>query len=347
MKGIVVAEYLNYIDTEGNPVGHGKKVLDEAVRLIGEDNECTCMAGREYLSDKAKLKRELYSVCPGKTSSSQLMRAKIKNIRTIIRNAKGKIIWFTNVDWILLAYLATHRVKNSIIVTMYRNVVEDMAIPGTKLPALKKHLVLSGLRKIKFAVVTNPNLRFDIPQINIPDYYYDERYSPFLSEVKKPVITCLGAMRESKELVKVVQHFKNTDVIIRIIGGFANQDYYEKVIEEKCENIQVENRRIGYTEYYSLVASSEFMIMPYDMRFYQHATSGILLETVFLDSIPIAPKEILKENNVNGIAYEKISDLPKSYNELHLMGMQIKNDKSRYAFDSVRDKLMRMIEQTC
>ncbi len=42
---------------------------------------------------------------------------------------------------------------------------------------------------------------------------------------------------------------------------------------------------------------------------YQSRTSGVLIESLFLDTVAIAPKQLLAENQIGGIGYDRIEEL--------------------------------------
>ena len=45
------------------------------------------------------------------------------------------------------------------------------------------------------------------------------------------------------------------------------------------------------------------------MNQYQNRTSGILLESAFLGVVPVAPMELLKTNNIDGIGYRMLDEM--------------------------------------
>ena len=88
---------------------------------------------------------------------------------------------------------------------------------------------------------------------------------------------------------------------------FYNEDEkrYNK-LKIKCDgNIIIKNNNLSYIDYLSKIAESKFVILPYKESSYSNRSSGVLLETIFLGSIPIAPKFLLNFNNIKGVDYEK------------------------------------------
>ena len=94
-----------------------------------------------------------------------------------------------------------------------------------------------------------------------------------------------------------------------------------------------------------MIAESKYTLLPYKLERYENATSGILLESIFLKSIPIAPKWLLENNNISGIGYDNLDDLPKSINELNNVTREYTFDIEDYRKDNIEKKLIRAIEE--
>ena len=74
MQSITVVEYLNYVNERGEDIGHGKKVLREAVELLGDDLEVHCIASRAYCPEGCKLDCELPALNQSAGEATGLLR---------------------------------------------------------------------------------------------------------------------------------------------------------------------------------------------------------------------------------------------------------------------------------
>ena len=226
-----------------------------------------------------------------------------------------------------------------IAITIFRNILEDARNPKWGIcKGLLSYLVSNGMAKIDLMFVTNPTLSISgaKQQIHIPDYFYKNVYSLYRNTAKAERIVCLGLMNVQKELKKLVRHFSNTEIEVWIIGLFDNEHYYNAITKLSVSNIKIEHRALSEKEYLNIIGGSQFVILPYAATEYKEATSGILLETIFMNSIPVAPKFLLKNNNIQGIGYEKLEDIPTTLKELKSIGKTIHNSIAEYQFDHIQ-----------
>ena len=144
----------------------------------------------------------------------------------------------------------------------------------------------------------------------MPDYYYsEEKYAKYLGVKKQHKVVCLGAMNPYKKLEELVEVFNKNGMSMEIKGYFYDEKRYERLTKIKKDNITIENRILNEEEYYSILAEAQYSILPYDMQQYGGRTSGVLQESIFMECIPIAPYQLLKENGSVGIGYGELSDL--------------------------------------
>lgn len=345
-KSMLLAEYLNYVNQDSEAIGHGKKVFQEALNLLQDYYAVNCTSSAEYRPVGQGGKHRSMPAISQTKRGLQLNIEVFKNIHRIFTHATEDIVWFTNVEWRLLAYLAFVPKKNKVMLTIYRDVIKDIEESSSKLKWLKLAFVRRGLKRTDLVIVTNKNLNLSSKQVFLPDYYYSEQYKQYNTTNKSERILCVGSMRESKDLRGIVHHFSGTDIPVYIVGSFADKNELNFLKENSNDNIIIEDRVVPYDEYYRLIANSRFTIMPYDMKNYEAATSGILQESIFLDAIPIAPMKLLDFNSVSGIGYDQLGDLPMTYQELILESTGIKNSKDIYMRKSVVERLIRCIEMS-
>lgn len=72
------------------------------------------------------------------------------------------------------------------------------------------------------------------------------------------------------------------------------------------------------------------------MDCYKGATSGVLLESIFLKSIPVAPQKLLDYNGINGIGY---GDLEEINTNTFVKQLTNENNLDKYMFDYNQKKL--------
>lgn len=343
---MLISEYLNYVNESGEPLGHGKKVLNEAIELVQNKYPVSCTASEAYKPSKFKGQYKKLDAIPNRLGSAKLNERIFTNIRETLNDSTENVVWFTNVEWRLLAYLGIKPTRKSIVITVYRDILSDILNGKARLKSVKAFLIKRGLRKIKLVIVTNPNLKIHENQVYLPDYYYSEKYVALRNVEKRERILCVGSMRKSKDLRGVLKAFNGTDIPVWIVGNFEDKNELEYLKANAGKNFHLEDRVLEYDEYYRMIAESRFTIMPYDMSFYKDATSGILLETMFLNSIPIAPQRLLTYNSVDGIGYVNISELPNKYDELLERGKMVVNSSEEYEeeiiFKKLNDKLQNL-----
>lgn len=335
---IILVEYLNYVNSSGEAVGHGRKVLEEAFSLLPDGYEAGCAACEAYRpAGFSGALLPLRAVRPADRRTAAHGEI-FDNLRRVFAMAgKNDVLWFTNTEWHLMTFLAFCPRGRKVIATVYRDILADVGL--SRFAFLKSGPVRRGLRRVDLTVVTNRHLKIGRRQIFLPDYIYSDWYDRYQSARKQDRVLCVGVMRASRDLRGVIEHFRGTDVPVYIAGSFPDREEFQRLLEQATENIRMEDRLIPYEEYYTLIAESRFVILPYDMAAYHSATSGILLECAFLRSIPIAPQELLDENGIQGIGYRKLEELPQRMQALLARGERVHNDMEAYRPSVVQETL--------
>lgn len=313
MQSITVVEYLNYVNERGEDIGHGKKVLREAVELLGDDFEVHCIASRAYCPEGCKLDCELPAL--NQSAEEATKSAILKQIKTALTAATTDVVWFTNVDWILLAQLGLFKPKGlKVVATLYRDYATDIAQSGSKVRHIKSALVKRGVKNLDALIVTNKALKLKDNQAFMPDYVYSDKYDAYRVDDSEKMnqVVCVGSMRSSKDLRGVIRAFSRSEMPVKIIGSFFDKKELAWLQEHATSNFTIDDRKLDDDEYYGLIAHSRYVILPYKLIDYRSATSGILQECLFLGSIPVAPKALLDANGISGIGYERIDDLADS-----------------------------------
>ena len=312
---ITVTDFIGHTDNSGKPMGHPVKVTNETVELIrsvvktGAAAPVTHM--KEINAEGCSVFELKNHICVFSGSKIKNLIEKWKNLHQVFHSPTGTV-WFINVDFSLFLYLYLFKSnKHDVWVTLCYN-------PLKNLSGWRKTIIEKVLGSTALVIVTNKNFLKSVPgnKVFVPDYYYKKDfYGGFSSKEKKEQIVCLGTMGRTKKLEEMAEVLSGREMPLKIIGNFAQELERFEEIKKLCkENVSIENRYVSNTEYYNIIAESRYVILPYDMELYDERTSGILLESVFLDSIPVAPKKLLEYNSINGIGYSSIDEIPELLN---------------------------------
>lgn len=290
-------------DNNGKPLGHGVKVGNEYYHYLCEDFVVEQYVNADilpYIDNKNA--KEL----PNRLKSDFVKIRRIfcifRNLRYIYKKYTDDLIWVYVPDIYIFLFECLFFKKNRKIVNLVFGVYCSSKI--------KQVILALACRKSNIMIATNKYLQEMIPRsIYIPDYTYDEKYEKFQTEQKKEMVVCLGTMNIKKKIIEAVEVFSRIDYPLIVIGQFASGELYEQSIKNKGNNVIVENRYLSDEEYYTLLGTSKFCLLPYDHDFYMNQTSGVIQECMFLNTIPITHHSILEFSSILGIGYNDLSDL--------------------------------------
>lgn len=301
---VVLVDYLSECDENGKPIGHRIKAGNEYCAFLDEDFEAELCADRSVLKFfEAKNKSALkYGIEKGENSKVKKLKY-LKNIKEIYRDHPGDVLWFFAPDiYAYIAMLLLKKGRRKIAVT----VCEEHA--GSRL----KHAIFKqALKKADIVFTSNEHYaKYCKNSVTVPDYTYKtEFYSKYLSDKKLERVVCLGTMNEKKLLREAVEAFNKNGYPLYIAGQFASKEKFRQLCKIKAENVIIEDRYIDEDEYYRILGESRYSLLPYDARFYKNRTSGVLQESMFLDTVPIAHESILKFNGIDGVGYKDMAEL--------------------------------------
>lgn len=319
LKNLCIVDYIGNSNEYSQPIGHPVKVINEFFELLCNDVNVKLAIPLIYKDkikniNKAKdiiwLKRTTQILAKNRLPKNKLILNKLKNIKQVIESCQDENIWFINVDFCLGIGLLLYknRVKNkNIIVTLYMNNYDNIG-KGIK---IKNYFYKKIFKNASCIISTCNNLSFNSNKVQyIPDFYYsDKLYAKYKNVIKENKVVCVGTMNESKELEALISVFNKIDVKLYIIGSFSDKVQFDKCNLLKKDNIILENTILKKEEYYNLISSSKYVIIPYKEAMYNNRTSGVLLETMFLKSIPIAPRFLLDFNKIQGVGYDSLNEL--------------------------------------
>lgn len=312
---IIMCNYYGMCDSEGEPIGHTVKVTNEYSDLLKEKYAVTlaaspCIVRKAESSHFQKIQTLKYDICVSGNGIVKRICDKVKLLSNIHQIVKGEnVYFFYQVDFFFFFYICFfYRViENSKIICL----IYHQDFTGGKLAGILQAVYRRALKKIDGVLYTQDGNPIRHPNtVWIPDFFYsDERYASFQCLPKKKQVVCLGTMNRYKQLEELVKVFAKVDMPLIIAGRFDDKERFHKLSKCKTENIEIRDENLSYDEYMELMATSEYSILPYDMEQYVNRTSGVLLESIYVGSIPIAPDKLLSQNRLPGMGYNDMEDL--------------------------------------
>ncbi len=212
---------------------------------------------------------------------------------------------------------------------------------------IKNHLYKKILDNASFIITSNRRLNNQYKNsIFLPDYYYSDQYKKYDSNTKSDEVLCVGTMNDVKDIEGLVRVFSKMNVNLKIIGKFSDKLRYSTLLKNKIDNIEIIDKNLDYDEYYNLIGRTKFVVLPYKGDGYENRTSGVLLEAMFLNCIPIAPKFLLEFNGVDGIGYNCLEELLN----IKLSNYSVKRDyflgeNSPYLISNVKEMINKLLKE--
>lgn len=317
MQDIVMCAYYGMCDSQGHIIGHLGKVTKEYVELLNEEYKVHLMASpciyKEFIgNDNINLEKLMYDIVvdePFTIKKRIFDKIKIlKNIDKCVRRSPGEILFFYQVDFFFFMYLYLfYRKKDKRIYAL----IYHQNFTGGKFESILNYIYKRALTKLEGVIYTQKKKKIlHDKSLYMPDYLYDaifyEKYNVALKEEK---IVCLGTMNRYKQLEELVEVFKNTDIPLEICGRFDDKGRVQQLVKRKSNNIVICDCILTTEEYYQKLGRAKYSILPYDMKQYVSRTSGVLLESIYVGSIPIAPRLLLEQNEITGYAYNDLDEL--------------------------------------
>lgn len=319
---LLLVDYYGTCDEGGKPIGHSPKVLQEYCDLIeGKYTvgaalaSCFVQSAGDRFCDVLELKYDIRSY--GQKGLAERIIDKLKlfyNIHQVLQIEDYDIIWFFRTDFFLFFYFYLKKKSDKKIVGL---VCHEEFAQGT-LGKILNYFYQKGALKFNGLIYTQKGMACFHPNtIYIPDYYYSkEKYQRYEQIEKKEKVVCPGTMTPYKKLEELVDAFNTNGIDLEIKGYFYDKERFHNLLKMKKDNIIIEDVILGEDEYYRMIADAKYCILPYDMEQYVSRTSGVLQESIFLNTVPVAPAGLLKENGIQGIGYEDISELGMKWTEM-------------------------------
>ncbi len=313
---ITMVEYQGRVDENGQAVGHGPKVLNDYIALLKNVLDIEVFAPKAVLKaagssmkGRAKVLKKQIVMRGGKSVFTRISEkfGMFKNIRDSLRHAEGDILWFFNVEFYLMLYLAMHRrPKQRIVCTLFLD-----GYHGGIIARIKQKIFEKAQKKIDYIIATGPQLTFKNTEYTfLPDYGCDEeKYSPYRRKIKNGQAIILGTMGPEKELEQAVETFHKLDMPLTIAGRFHDKERLARLKELAGEKITFVDSYLTEQQYLSMLADSSYVLLPYAPKKYATQTSGVLQEAVFVGTIPLGYEEVLSGNGVAGVGFQSWADV--------------------------------------
>ena len=335
-------EYQGRCDENEKAVGHSPKVLKEYYNFIKNDFDVKVYAPKTILAETGKEIQSVSKVLPRRI----VMKAKktivsriagklfmFRNIGLAIEHSKEDVLWFFNVEWYLMLYLFLHKKPENkkIVCTMFKE-----GFKGGIAGIVRQFVFRHARKKIDLIITTGPSFKYGKCHTKfIPDYVFSlDKYSKYLNKEKKDEVVCLGTMGDGKQLEELVSAFSLTDYPLTIAGRFYDNERFDNLKKMAGKNVTLINKYLSDEEYMDMLSSARYTILPYSEKAYTNQTSGVLLEAMFVDTVPIARRNVLTINEIPGVPFDDWSDIDGNFGEklrLYAGSFDVKN-YPEYAF---------------
>lgn len=358
MKKILLIDYYGTCDKNGQAIGHSPKVLKEYGNLLKGEYEVSIAVSPCLISEiTEKQMRDFHKIYSLKyniiTSNAVSLGKRIKdkfklfyNLHQVFQINDYDILWFYRTDFFLALYLylfisKRRKKKNSskTVVLLYQN-----SFGENILGHILNHIYYSGFKKTNGIISTQKGIRdLGIPALYIPDYYYDaQKYEKYREIKKENKVVCVGTMSPYKQLMPLIEAFNVNGLPLQIRGFFFDKEQYRLLLENKKENILIEDAILTEDEYYQTLAGAKYAVLPYDMEQYQCRTSGVLQECVFLDIIPVAPDLLLEQNHIPGLGYHTLEELKeRKFFEQDMQWIEVcESVRNEYNLENIKERLL-------
>lgn len=346
MKKVAMIEYQGRCDLEGNAVGHAPKVLEEYHDFIKEfcdveifAPEVICRNLTDALCGKC---RQLPKTIVMKGHNSFLEKINNKlhmftNLKKAFADTDADIIWLFNTEYYLMLYLFFHKKpKQKLVLTMFLD-----GYHGNTVAKFKQWVFERAQKKMDLILASGEHFEFkNCASRFIPDYYYKpEKYETYRLQEKKEQAVCLGTMSSGKKLEELVEAFNQNGYPLIIAGRFYEKERFANLKKAANQNITLRDCYLSEEEYYRLLSSSRYTVLPYDEEVYGTQTSGVMQEAMFLDVIPVANAKVLKAGSIPGVAFADYAELGKMDFSISLEAYYRDYEKLReqnYSFEKIR-----------
>jgi len=218
---------------------------------------------------------------------------------------------------LLLSILSTRSkfIKGKkIFLTIYNDRISGKSMKDR----VRRLLFCLAKKKISGIITGIPELAdiYQIETLAIPDYFsrtpkgITEAESTFLYDIAQ-----LGIVNEGKNIERVVEIFRDTDLKVAIAGRFNSNERYEEIRRSirDYSNITLINKYLSEQEYFSILGGARFVALPYETNKFQ--SSGIYYEALLnLKPLLVSDAPFFRDVTAKGLGY-KYDELPSNMTE--------------------------------
>jgi hypothetical protein len=353
---IHLVDYIGQSSTDRRPVGHASQALKDLRDLLSGWVTAAFVLPRNYGEFFPDLKSstafELRYFCDVDIRSPfcriRCLFGKVRNLLHVFLSGKGKILWFMNVDFLFFIFLVLFPLsrKTTVISTLYLQEYGQGSGRGRR---IKNHFLRRGLKKVDLVVKSNSAMFFSGRNVFCPDYIYRRDMFPMQSE-KKTYLLCAGLMNQAKEVEKLASVCCDAKIPLKIAGFFPDKKLLKKVEKHSGGSVEVVDRYFAEEEFRQMVSGAEFLVIPYREENYDRRTSGIFLESIYADTVPVAPEFLTRFMNLPAVEYDRLENLPvilRALNKGDLENLRKKMGavRERYSLKRVRVDLCAALDK--
>lgn len=319
MKKVLLIDYYGMCDKDGQAVGHSPKVLEEYSILLGAEYQVSVAASPCLIKEAGEQFREKYPLRYNIYSDREMsVRKRIRDKRLLYSNISEAlkingydIYWFYKTDFFLFFFLCFKKIHRGRKPVRFMAQIYQAGFARSRLAPVLNWFYRRGMQKFDGITYAQKDMSGLHPNmLYFPDYYYDPgKYQRYRRAEKQEKAVCLGTMNTYKRLRELIEAFRSNGYPLEIKGYFYDRKYYEDLRQGLPANVILEDKILSEEEYYQTLAGAKYTVLPYDMAQYQSRTSGVLIESLFLDTVAVAPKQLLAENQIDGIGYDSIDEL--------------------------------------
>ncbi len=365
---VLLIDYVGQSNDQGEPVGHSLKTLEETAELLDQIIKVEFIIPHnyeaEFRDDKKRIKffLEYHSSIYIRNFFNRLagLLGKTRNLMRVFRQAaqppqqgfedKETIWWFIHPDFLLFVFLFFYpfKIRNKIMITMY---MEGYDRGSSIREKIKHYFFKRTIGWVDFVIKNSEKINVSDKELFCPDFLYrEDKYRPFPGKRKEWAL-CPGVMNRAKDikgLVTAWSRFNNTSRL-KIAGFFPDKNLLNEIKKYENENIEISDCYLAASQYYQATAEAKFLILPYLKSRYNKRTSGILLESIYLDTPVIAPHFLLEYTGLPGFGYDKLNDIESiltgiEENKLKEIRLEMKKIREAYSFDTMKTKIKTVIE---
>lgn len=317
MQKIAMCGYYGMCDSQNNVIGHVSKVTKEYYELLKETYDVCLMASPCVFNEVIKetnisgarlgydiVVDETFTILKRIIDKYKIM----KNIWECIHKSNVETLFFYQTDFFFYLYIFLFYKKKS---KKIFGLIYHQNFTGGRLEGCLNYIYKKALKKLDGIIYTQKSIEMvHNKKLYMPDYLYDEKYySKYNKKQKENKVVCMGTMNRYKQLEELVDVFRDIDIPLEIYGRFDDKSRVQELINGKSDNITICDCVLSTEEYYQKLGEAKYSILPYDMQQYIARTSGVLLESIYVGSIPVAPKLLLVQNELPGIGYDSLDEL--------------------------------------